>query len=129
MNQLNYPRYGTLYWYSASRHSGDSKIRPGIIVSKDSSNQVSDRVQIVPLSKTLEIPQSLYASRFVLPSDVSGLEYDSMAQCDRATTLLKSRLRSDAISKLPKNWVDHMKKCLSMSHENNPVIMTALIPA
>ncbi|MEZ5529714.1 MAG: type II toxin-antitoxin system PemK/MazF family toxin [Porticoccaceae bacterium] len=125
MTDENYPRYGSVYWYSASRHSGDSKIRPGIIVSKDASNKTSDRVQIVPLSRTLEIPRNLYASRFVLPAAVSGLEFDSMAQCDRATTLLKTRIKSEVVSALPENWIEHMKKCLSMSHENKMVIVTA----
>lgn len=124
--EKKYPKFGEIYFFAASRHSGDSKVRPGIIVSKDSVNSRSKSVQIVPLTRDKKIQNGLYAVRFLIPTEQSGLDYDSVAMCDKATTILKSRLKEKAKGKLSKNYIEHLKKCLQMSHENAPVVNLSL---
>ncbi|HIP68440.1 MAG TPA: type II toxin-antitoxin system PemK/MazF family toxin [Chromatiales bacterium] len=122
MSDRTYPAYGHIYFYRSSRHSGDTKIRPGIVVSKDAVNAVSETVQIVPLTKHLDVQEGMYAIRFMLPSKISFLEHDSIVMCDKATTILSSRIVSLSVGILPEEWISHLKNCLAMSHENKPVM-------
>ena len=129
MSKSRYPKFGSIYLYAGSRHSGDSKIRPGVIVSKDIINQSHRTVQVAPITSDTEIPKGLYAIRFELPKNTSGILVASVVMCDKTTTILKNRLRGEAIATLDACHIEHLKKCLRMAHENSPVMASVLIPA
>ena len=129
MSKSRYPKFGSIYLYAGSRHSGDSKIRPGVIVSKDIINQSHRTVQIAPITTETTIPTGLYAIRFELPRNTAGLSAASVVMCDKTTTILKNRLRGESIASLDSCHVEHLKKCLGMAHENAPVMASVLLPA
>lgn len=123
---VKYPRFGEIYLFHASKHSGDSKIRPGVISSKNLVNSLSDRVQVVPISTDLNIQKEFISVRRVFPASATGLDSDSVIMCDKATTILVSRLRSEVIGCLKNGHLRIFKTCMQHSHENGPVLGISL---
>jgi mRNA interferase MazF len=79
---------GEIWWISfdPSLHSEIKKTRPAIIVSIDAFNEVSNRVQVVPLSSKI---QKLYPSE----SYVMIKNQQSKAMVDQIATVDKRRLQ------------------------------------
>ena len=121
-------KFGEIYLYSGSSHSGDTKIRPGVISSKDAINGPSDVVQIVPFSTNLDAVTNLSVRR-IFSAVATGLEQDSVIMCDKATIIKKSRIKGEAISSLDSGHIEILKDCLNNSHENGPVLVTTMLGA
>lgn len=80
---------GEVYLFKAVSSSGDSKKRPWVIVSENIRNQYSSTVLAVPFtSDATNIPPT----RVRIPKGEGGLAVDSVAMCDRITTLKKTLL-------------------------------------
>ncbi|AFZ42889.1 transcriptional modulator of MazE/toxin, MazF [Halothece sp. PCC 7418] len=80
---------GEVYLFKAVSSSGDSKKRPWVIVSENIRNQYSRTVLAVPFtSDATNIPPT----RVRIPKGEGGLAVDSVAMCDRMTTLKKTLL-------------------------------------
>ena len=116
-------KFGDIFLYQASSHSGDTKIRPGVICSKDLINISSEVVQIVPFSTNLDVTKNQMSTRRIFPSSATGLENDSVAMCDKATVIKKTRVKGKRIGHLDKNHLGTLKTCLKGSHENSPVLI------
>ena len=63
----------------------DYGVRPCIIVSNDTNNLFSDRVNIIPLPTTAKKPQITHCI-------ISSSKVTSTALCENVTTVYKSRL-------------------------------------
>jgi len=80
---------GEVYLFKAVASSGDSKKRPWVIVSENIRNQYSSTVLAVPFtSEATKVPPT----RVRVPKGEGGLAVDSIAMCDRITTLKKTLL-------------------------------------
>lgn len=80
---------GEVYLFKAVSSSGDSKKRPWVIVSENIRNQYSTTVLAVPFTSDVnEVPPT----RVRVPKGEGGLAVDSIAMCDRITTLKKTLL-------------------------------------
>ena len=82
-------KQGEVYLFKAVSSSGDSKKRPWLIVSENIRNQYSRTVLAIPFtSDTTNVPPT----RVRVPKGEGGLDIDSVAMCDRITTLKKTLL-------------------------------------
>ncbi|QDZ39808.1 type II toxin-antitoxin system PemK/MazF family toxin [Euhalothece natronophila Z-M001] len=80
---------GEVYLFKAVSSSGESKKRPWVIVSENIRNQYSSTVLAVPFtSEANRVPPT----RVRVPKGEGGLAVDSIAMCDRITTLKKTLL-------------------------------------
>ncbi|ERN41732.1 PemK-like protein [Rubidibacter lacunae KORDI 51-2] len=80
-------RQGEVYLFKAVSSRGDSKKRPWVIVSENVRNHYSSMVLAVPFtSNNTNIPPT----RVRIPKGEGGLDVDSVAMCDRITTLEKT---------------------------------------
>ena len=80
---------GKVYLFKAVSSSGDSKKRPWVIVSENIRNHYSSTVLAIPFtSDATNIPPT----RVRVPKGEGGLAVDSIAMCDRITTLKKTLL-------------------------------------
>lgn len=87
MSHAEFPKRGEVWWVSFgdSRGGEIQKTRPAIIISNDAANKVLNRVQIIPLTSSIE---NLYPSEaYVI---VDGKQSKSMA--DQIATASKHRL-------------------------------------
>ena len=82
-------KQGEVYLFKAVSSSGDSKKRPWVIVSENIRNKYSTTVLAVPFTSDLtRVPPT----RVRVPKGEGGLAVDSIAMCDRITTLKKTLL-------------------------------------
>ena len=81
-------RRGAIFWVEFDPGGGGEirKRRPAIVVSNDSANQISNRVQVVPVSSNVTRVHSWEA-----PVRVSGRPCKALA--DQIRTVAKDRLR------------------------------------
>ena len=80
---------GKVYLFKAVSSSGDSKKRPWVIVSENIRKHYSSTVLAIPFtSDATNIPPT----RVRVPKGEGGLAVDSIAMCDRITTLKKTLL-------------------------------------
>ena len=80
---------GEIYLCKAVQSAGDSKKRPALVVSENWRNQYGSTVLVVPF--TTEVAHSV-PTRVLVPQGEAGLERDSVAMCDRITTVQQSFL-------------------------------------
>ncbi|HEY8745742.1 MAG TPA: type II toxin-antitoxin system PemK/MazF family toxin [Chloroflexota bacterium] len=82
-----FPRRGDVYWidFGAPRGGEIGKTRPSVIVSNDTSNRHSNRVQVVPLTSNTH---RVYPSEALV--HLSGRPSKAMA--DQIATAAKERL-------------------------------------
>ncbi|MCM1985107.1 type II toxin-antitoxin system PemK/MazF family toxin [Lyngbya confervoides] len=77
---------GEIYLCKAVKSAGDSKKRPALVVSENYRNQYSSTVLVVPFT-THQGPQA--PTRIFVPKGEGGLNQNSLALCDRITTVKK----------------------------------------
>lgn len=82
-------KQGEIYLFKAVSSSGDSKKRPWVIVSENIRNQYSSTVLAIPFTSDAA---NLPPTRVRVPKGEGGLAVDSVAMCDRITTLKKTLL-------------------------------------
>ena len=82
-------KQGELYLFKVISSSGDSKKRPWLIVSENTRNQYSRTVLAVPFTSDIS---NVPPTRVRVPSGEGGLTVDSIAMCDRITTIKKTLL-------------------------------------
>jgi len=80
---------GEVYLFKAVASSGDSKKRPWVIVSENVRNQYGNTVLAVPFTSDVS---NVPPTRVRIPKGEGGLNADSVAMCDRITTLKKTLL-------------------------------------
>ncbi|MGC9602405.1 MAG: type II toxin-antitoxin system PemK/MazF family toxin [Minisyncoccia bacterium] len=82
-----YPLRGEIWWVSFDRSMGTEiqKTRPAIVVSNDDANELSEQIQVVPLTGTI---MPVYPSQTI----VSVLGKKSKAVAEQITTVSKLRL-------------------------------------
>ncbi len=97
---------GEVWWVAFTGSVGGEmqKQRPAVIVSNDSSNTHLNRVQVVPLTSTVE---RIYPSEAVVV--VKGKKHKAMA--DQLATVSKSRL-SNRVVTLSKSDVEGVEQAI-----------------
>lgn len=97
---------GEVWWVAFTGSIGGEiqKQRPAVIVSNDSSNTHLNRVQVVPLTSTVE---RIYPSEAVVM--VKGRKHKAMA--DQLATVSKSRL-SNRVATLSKSDVEGVEQAI-----------------
>ncbi len=85
---MNEPRRGEIWWVSFGPSLGGEirKTRPAVIVSNDSANRHSNRVQLIPLTSI--VARLFPGEAYVV---VHGKQHKALA--DQLTTASKERLR------------------------------------
>lgn len=82
-------RQGEIYLCKAIKSSGDTKKRPALVISENRRNQYSKTVLVVPFTSSVK---QIAPTRVLVPQGEGGLEHDSIAMCDRVTTVKQSLL-------------------------------------
>ena len=73
------------------------KALPAIILSVDELNRHAQDVCVVPITTKVH---AVFSMRVPIKKGDGGLDFDCWAKCDQVTTLEKSLLRKQPISKL-----------------------------
>lgn len=81
----SYPRQGEIYLIRALKTLGDTKKRPGVVVSINVRNQLSSSVLIVPFTSDLTSGET--PTRILLKAGEGGLSVDSLALCDNISAI------------------------------------------
>jgi mRNA interferase MazF len=87
---ISFPRQGEIYLIKALRPLGDTKKRPGVVVSNNVRNELKNSVLIVPFTSDLTSGETL--TRIELRASEGGLEADSLALCDNISAIVKAYL-------------------------------------
>jgi len=80
---------GEVYLFKAIKSSGEDKKRPWVVVSENTRNQYSSTVLAVPFTSDAT---SVPPTRVRVSKGEGGLDVDSVAMCDRITTIKKALL-------------------------------------
>ena len=83
-------RYGEVYWVEFDEETVGTEIRglrPGVVVSDNTYNEISKRVIVLPCSRTLD---PLYSFELFLPQIVKGI--DGKVMIDQIQCIDKERI-------------------------------------
>jgi len=109
-------RYGELYWIKFDEETVGTEIRgprPGLIISDNTYNQISERVIVLPCSRTLN---PLYSFELFIPQLVKNV--DGKVMIDQIQSIDKDRIAG----KIRNLNVEEMNKVVEKLRKNLPLL-------
>jgi len=116
-------RYGDVVWVDLGEVYGSEQggTRPALIISNDKNNLHSPIVNIVPISSSkYKRDSKAYLPTHVLispeESGVTGIKRESVAMCEQARPIDKSRILDKSGHISNKYIIEKLNKCLTIQY-------------